>query len=126
MYGERKINLISEMITASVIDKSIQYSAICTVTSYSNINRNIINKLMKEDEISILPKSMSNKIIHFYRIAVLYKKYRRSYFKWLRGVYKVGIAMGLLPETIKKFLHDFNFCKNFAEGERVINMYFPK
>ena len=69
------------MIQSLSVNQSIQqtdYEFICMIGSHLSLNQDLIDELIKEDEIFILPKNMSSKLIHFYRMAVLNKRKKKS------------------------------------------------
>jgi hypothetical protein len=126
---KEKFRIITTMIEATIANNAIvqyEYEFICAIGYHLGFDQALIDEYVKEKEIFILPKNMASKVIRLYRMALLRKNERKSYFKWIRTLYKHGMKMGLPHEVIRKLLCNLHFSENVFEGERIINRYFAE
>lgn len=104
---EEKISLISEMIAFAVVDGELhdrEYDFLWIVAQELDIPKDVFLELFaKRDSIKVI-KDEHNRIMQFYRLALLMHCDGVLHEREIKAINEIGINMGLNPMGIKKTL----------------------
>lgn len=105
---EDKINLLSEMIAFAVIDGELhdrEYDFLKMISEELQIDRDtFLNLFKKRNEFEVI-KDEFQRILHFYRLALLMYCDGVIHDREKTAIHEIGINMGLNPNAMKKILH---------------------
>mgnify|MGYP000350130387 CR=1 FL=1 len=120
---EAKINLISEMISFSVVDGKLhkkEYDFILSVATELKIDKQSYDHLFHEE---IKPQKMqyeSDRIQQFYRLALLMHIDGILHKKETISIHEIGIKMGLNPKSMDIVLNLMKQSNNCIIGPKVL------
>lgn len=105
---EEKISLLSEMIAFAVIDGELhdrEYDFLLMVSQELEIEKKTFLELFeKRGELKVI-KDEFNRILHFYRLALLMHCDGVLHERGKIKINEIGINMGLNPNAMKRVLH---------------------
>ena len=104
---QEKISLLSDMIAFAVIDGELhdkEFDFLNLISEELNIEKEIFLSLFKQNiEIKVV-KDEFQRILHFYRLALLMYCDGVLHQKENNRIHEMGIKMGLNPQGIKRVL----------------------
>ena len=104
---EKKINLLSEMISFSVVDGRLhqrEYEFLWIVAQELKINKDDFNELFHQELPTDIIKSEIGRIQQFYRLALLMYADGVLHEKEENALKQIAINMGLNPNATKRVL----------------------
>ncbi len=104
---EKKINLLSEMISFSIVDGRLhqrEYEFLWIVAQQLKINKDDFNELFHQELTAEVIKSDVERIQQFYRLALLMHSDGILYEKEEVALRQIAINMGLNPNATKRIL----------------------
>lgn len=105
---QEKISLLSDMIAFAVVDGELhdkEFDFLSLISEELNIEKEIFLSLFKQNiEIKVV-KDEFQRILHFYRLALLMHCDGVLHKKENNTIHEMGIKMGLNPQGIKRVLH---------------------
>lgn len=103
-----KLKIISGMLVSASVDGTIkksEYDFLLKMGKHLNVSEKEFNGLLKENRIYVLPVSISECIIEFYRFVLsYYNQEKKIDYKNIRTLYQKGVEMGLSPKSVRKTL----------------------
>lgn len=104
---QEKISLLSDMIAFAVVDGELhdkEFDFLSLISEELNIEKEIFLSLFKQNiEIKVV-KDEFQRILHFYRLALLMHCDGVLHKKENNTIHEMGIKMGLNPQGIKRVL----------------------
>lgn len=104
---EEKISLLSEMIAFAVIDGELhdrEYDFLLLVSQELNVDKGTFLHLFSKRNEHVVVKDEFNRILHFYRLALLMHCDGILHEKEKFSINQIGINMGLNPSAMKRVL----------------------
>ena len=104
---EKKINLLTEMISFSVVDGRLhqrEYEFLWIVAKELKINKDDFNELFHQELPTDIVKSEIGRIQQFYRLALLMYADGVLHEKEKTALIQIAINMGLNPHATKRVL----------------------
>lgn len=104
---EKKINLLTEMISFSVVDGRLhqrEYAFLWIVAQQLKINKHDFNELFHQELTAVVIKSDVERIQQFYRLALLMHSDGILHEKEEVALRQIAINMGLNPNATKRIL----------------------
>ena len=106
---EEKLSLLSEMIAFAKIDGSIherEYQFLTLVASQLRVEKDIFESLFNEPAEHVVVKSEHQRILQFYRLALLMQADGVLHDNEQVAIREMGINMGLSPFAMKGVLNE--------------------
>lgn len=103
-----KISLLSEMIDFAVIDLELhdkEYDFLHLIALEFNIEKEAFHNLFKRKNKLIVIKDEFQRVLHFYRLALLMHSDGILHGNERISIHEIGLKMGLNPTGIKRVLH---------------------
>ncbi|MBQ4914403.1 hypothetical protein J8L85_08150 [Maribacter sp. MMG018] len=104
-----KRNIVSGMLMAATVDSTLkesEYDFLLKVGKHLGLSEEEFNALLKEHRVYVLPASISECIIKFYRFVLsYYDQGKKIDYKNIRTLYQKGVEMGLNPKSVRKTLY---------------------
>jgi hypothetical protein len=104
---QEKISLLSEMIAFAIIDGELhdrEYDFLLLISEELEIDKEIFLELFNKRNEFIIIKDEFNRIIHFYRLALLMHCDGVLHKREKIAIHEMGITMGLNPFAMKRIL----------------------
>ncbi|WP_395059812.1 excinuclease ABC subunit B [Flavobacterium sp.] len=104
---QEKISLISEMIAFAVIDGELhdrEYDFLLLISEELEIEKETFLELFNKRNENVIIKDEFNRIIHFYRLALLMHCDGVLHKREKIAIHEMGITMGLNPFAMKRIL----------------------
>jgi uncharacterized tellurite resistance protein B-like protein len=104
---QEKISLLSEMIAFAVIDGELhdrEYDFLLLVSQELNVDKETFLHLFSKRNEHVVVKDEFNRILHFYRLALLMHCDGILHEKEKISINQIGINMGLNPSAMKRVL----------------------
>ena len=104
---QEKISLLSEMIAFAVIDGELhdrEYDFLLLISEELEIEKEIFLELFNKRNEHIIIKDEFNRIIHFYRLALLMHCDGVLHKREKIAIHEIGITMGLNPFAMNRIL----------------------
>ncbi|MFM9989043.1 excinuclease ABC subunit B [Flavobacterium sp.] len=104
---KEKISLLSEMIAFAVIDGELhdrEYDFLLLISEELEIDKEIFLELFNKRNEHIIIKDEFNRIIHFYRLALLMHCDGVLHKREKIAIHEMGITMGLNPFAMNRIL----------------------
>ena len=106
---EEKLSLLSEMIAFARIDGEIherEYQFLAIVASQLSIDKNVFESLFKHEAEKVAIKSEHQRILQFYRLALLMHADGVLHENEQIAIREMGINMGLSPFAMRSVLQE--------------------
>lgn len=106
---EEKLSLLSEMIAFARIDGEIherEYQFLAIVASQLNIDKNVFESLFEHEAEKVAIKSEHQRILQFYRLALLMHADGVLHENEQIAIREMGINMGLSPFAMRSVLQE--------------------
>ncbi|WP_052958657.1 TerB family tellurite resistance protein [Maribacter thermophilus] len=107
---KERLQIISGMLASAAVDGTIKQSEhdfLLKVGRHLEVSEKEFNSLLKENRIYVLPASISERIIKFYRFVLsYYDQGKKIDYKNIRKLYQKGVEMGLSPKSVRKTLYN--------------------
>ena len=120
-----KRNIISEMLMAATIEGTIkesEYDFLEKVGKHLGLSEVEFNALLKEKKIYVLPVSISECRIKFYRFVLsYYEKGKRIDYKNIRKLYQKGMEMGLSSKCVRQTLYSIYTASRSNTSPNTVN-----
>jgi hypothetical protein len=104
---QEKISLLSEMIAFAVIDCELhdrEYDFLLMISQELEVEKEVFLELFHKRNEYIIIKDEFNRIIHFYRLALLMHCDGVLHKREKTAIHEMGISMGLNPFAMKRIL----------------------
>jgi uncharacterized tellurite resistance protein B-like protein len=102
-----KISLLSEMIAFAIIDGELhdrEYDFLLLISQEIGIEKESFMELFRNRKEHLIIKDEFNRIIHFYRLALLMHCDGVLHKREKNAIHEIGIKMGLNPFAMKRIL----------------------
>jgi uncharacterized tellurite resistance protein B-like protein len=120
---EQKNGLLSDLISFSIIDGKLhkkEYDFILLIATELGIRKVDLDVLFHEEIVPITIKNELDRVIHFYRLALLMHIDGVIHVKENIKLHEIGIQMGLDPNAIKTIINLMENNENCIVNEQVI------
>ena len=110
---EEKLSLLSEMISFAVIDGKLherEYNFILLIACELRIDKSLFDSLFQEELKPVKQKDEFDRILQFYRLALLMHVDGVLHEKEDNSLHEIGISMGLNPVAMNKILKLMKSC----------------
>ena len=107
-FYQEKISLLTEMIDFAVIDLELhdkEYDFLFLISKELNIEKEVFLKLFERKNKPLVIKNEFDRILHFYKLALLMHCDGVLHHNETISIHEIGIKMGLNPTGIKRILH---------------------
>lgn len=104
----RKINLLNEMIAFSIVDGQLherEYQFLCLIANELKISKETFEDLFHQEHNVQPVKSENERILQFYRLALLMHSDGVLHQKEVVAIKQIAINMGLSPGATNRMLH---------------------
>lgn len=104
---EERISLLSEMIAFAIVDGELhdnEYDFLAIVAEELGIDKSVFLSLFDKQKEIIIIKDEHQRIMQFYRLALLMHVDDVLHEREVRAINEIGIKMGLNPMGIRKTL----------------------
>jgi len=105
---EEKISLLSEMIAFAVVDGELhdrEYDFLLLISQELEIDKATFLELFEKRNVHKVIKDEFQRILHFYRLALLMHCDGVLHERERIAINEIGINMGLNPNAMKRVLH---------------------
>lgn len=105
---QEKISLLSEMIDFAVIDLELhdkEYDFLLLIATEFKIEKEVFLKLFERKNKPLVIKDEFERILQFYRLALLMHSDGILHKNEIISINEIGIRMGLNPVGIRRVLH---------------------
>lgn len=112
---EEKISLLSDMIAFAVVDGELhdkEFDFLSLLSEELQIEKETFLSLFKQNTEIKVVKEEFQRILHFYRLALLMHCDGFLHEKEYNTIHEMGIKMGLNPQAIKRVLQLMNDSEN--------------
>jgi uncharacterized tellurite resistance protein B-like protein len=126
---KEKINLLSEMIAFSVIDGRLherEYQFVWIVAQELGIDKKELNDLFHQELPSSIIKSEFERILQFYRLALLMHIDGVLHQKEEEAIHQIAINMGLNPNATNRVLKLMKASPNAMISPQVLLEHFQE
>ena len=104
---KEKLSILSEMIAFAKIDKVVgdpEYNFLLGVASHLGVDRKTFDSLFEIEVEHVIPKTQTDRIIHFHRLVLLMNVDRKQLEIEVSRLHNIGLGMGLPPSAIEQVL----------------------
>ena len=104
---KEKLSILSEMIAFAKIDKVVgepEYNFLLGVASQLGVDRKTFDSLFEIEVEHVIPKTQTDRIIHFHRLVLLMNVDRKQLEIEVSRLHNIGLGMGLPPSAIEQVL----------------------
>ncbi|WP_108246559.1 hypothetical protein [Muricauda brasiliensis] len=124
---EEKLSILSEMIAFARVDHSLkqsEYDFLLKVAHSLEIDKDVLDGLLKQKSPKIRLKTQAERIVQFHRLMLLMNIDQEQHKKEIDTLYNIGLKMGLPPSAITQVLEVMHrYPDNIVPPHVLINIF---
>ncbi len=108
---KEKLSMLSEMIAMARIDGAVkmeEYNFLSQIATQLGVTKNTFNSLFFRDVEKVVPKSKTDRILQFHRLALLMNVGQEQHDNKLGELHVMGLGLGLRPSAILKVISEMD------------------
>ncbi|SIQ38718.1 hypothetical protein [Maribacter ulvicola] len=105
--NKEKLSILSEMISFAKLNdevKKSEYDFLFSVAQQLQISKKTFDSLFTSNVEHVIPKSQSERLLQFHRLVLLMNVDNEQDINEVKGIYDIGLKMGLPPGAIQQVL----------------------